>query len=84
MADIGGHGYLVTPNYDVKLLRLQVLVQERKSRIKRLNQDIEDLTEMAIKSKQAEVKMLELELNKLTNDLDKVGNLEEIIDIDIS
>ena len=83
MADIGGGKYLVEANHEVKILRLQTLIQERKSRIVRLNQDIEDLTEMAIKAKQAEVKMLELELHKLSNDLDKIGSLGEVIDIEV-
>jgi len=80
MADMGGNKFLVPENHDVKILRLQVLIQEKKSRIKRLNQDIEDLTEMAIKSKQAEVKMLELELHKLSIDLDMIGTTD-IIDV---
>jgi len=80
MADTDTNRYLVNPNHDVKILRLQVLIQEKKSRIKRLNQDIEDLTEMAIKSKQAEVKMLELELHKLSIDLDMIGTTD-IIDV---
>jgi hypothetical protein len=82
MADTGTNNFLVAPNHDVKLLRLQVLIQEKKSRIKRLNQDIEDLTEMAIKSKQAEVKMLELELHKLSEDLGKIGVSDaDVIDV---
>ncbi len=80
MADLGNNTYLVAANHDVKILRLQCLIQERKSRIKRLNQDIEDLTEMAIKSKQAEVKMLELELHKLSTDLDTIG-VTDVIDV---
>jgi len=83
MADIGGGKYLVEANHDVKILRLQTLIQERKSRIVRLKQDIEDLTEMAIRSKQAEIKMLELELNKLSEDLDRIGSVGEIIDIEV-
>jgi len=81
MVDIGQGKYLVDPNHDVKILRLQTLIQERKSRIVRLNQDIEDLTEMAIKTKQAEVKMLELELKKLSDDLDKIGFNADVIDV---
>jgi len=69
MSDIGENRYLVDPNAEVKILNLEARVQERISRINRLNQDIEDLTKMAIKSKQAEIKMLELELNKLKKDL---------------
>ena len=80
MADTDTSRYLVNPNHEVKLLRLQCVIQEKKSRIKRLNQDIEDLTEMAIKSKQAEVKMLELELTKLNNDLDTIGT-SDVIDV---
>ena len=80
MADMGGSKFLVPENYEVKVLRLQALIQERKSRIVRLKQDIEDLTEMAIRSKQAEVKMLELELNKLSDDLKTIGS-DVIIDI---
>lgn len=81
MADMGNNKYLVDANHDVKILRLQTLIQERKSRIVRLNQDIEDLTEMAIKSKQAEVKMLELELDKLNKDLDLIGVNADVIDV---
>lgn len=81
MVDVGGGNYLVDPNHDVKILRLQTMIQERKSRIVRLKQDIEDLTEMAIKTKQAEVKMLELELQKLNDDLGKIGFNADVIDV---
>jgi hypothetical protein len=82
MADMGGGNFMVPENYEVKVLRLQTHIQERKSRIVRLNQDIEDLKEAAIKSKQAEVKMLELELSKLTDDLDKINSAGVVIDIE--
>ena len=70
MADMGGGGrYLVVENLEVKILNKESEIQERISRVNRLKQDIEDLTEFAIKQKQAELKMLELELIKLREDL---------------
>ena len=77
MADTGQeHRYLVDPSSEVKVLSMEAKIQERISRINRLNQDIEDLTKMAIKSKQAEVKMLELELKKLQIDLQTITPID--------
>jgi hypothetical protein len=82
MADIGSNRYLVDPNLKVKVLAKEVEIQDRKSRIVKLKQDIEDLTEMAIKSKQAELEMLELEYQKLNEDLAILKPQDaEIIDI---
>ena len=84
MADAGQeqYGYLVDPNVEVKVLQLEAKIQERISRINRLKQDIDDLTKMAIKSKQAELKMFELELLKLRADLVRLKPEEaQIIDV---
>jgi predicted RNase H-like nuclease (RuvC/YqgF family) len=82
MADMGGQKFLVEPNHDVKILHLQCSIQERKSRLARLKQDIEDLKEMAIKSKEAEIKMLELELAELNQRLDTIAPTNaEVIDV---
>jgi hypothetical protein len=83
MADIGGGGkFLVEANLEVKILNKETEIQERISRINRLNQDIEDLTQFAIKTKQAEVKMLELELIKLKEQLSVLKPQDaDIIDI---
>jgi len=82
MADMGVTRVDIKETPNIKILKLQVLIQERKSRIVRLKQDIEDLTELAIRSKQAEVETLQLELNKLNDDLDRVGNFGNIIDVE--
>jgi hypothetical protein len=82
MADIGQGKFLVEANLEVKVLNKEANIQERVSRIKRLNQDIEDLTEFAIKQKKAEVVMLQLELIKLREELNVLKPQDaEIIDI---
>jgi hypothetical protein len=82
MADFGQDQFLVDPNTEVKTLQLEAKIQERVSRINRLKQDIDDLTKMAIKSKQAELKMFELELLKLRADLIRLKPEDaQIIDV---
>ena len=71
MGDIGGGlGHLVEAGHEAKLLTLKIDIQARKSRIVRLNQDIEDLKEAAIKAKEVEVMRLEDDLKELNKRLD--------------
>lgn len=82
MADIGTGKFLVEANLEVKILTKETDIQEKVSRINRLKQDIEDLTEFSIKAKLAEMKMLELELIKLRGDLEILKPQDaEIIDV---
>lgn len=82
MADMGVNKFLVEPNHDVKILGLQTQIQERRSRIVRLTQDIEDLKLLAIKQKEAEIKMLELDLAELNQRLDTIiPTTADVIDI---
>ena len=82
MADMGIRNHLVEPNHDVNILNLQTMIQEKRSRIVRLIQDIEDLELMAIKQKRAEIKMLELDLAELNQRLDTITPTDaEVIDM---
>ncbi len=82
MADYGTNNYLVDPNAEVKALNLDAKIQERVSRIARIRQDIEDLEKMAIVSKKAELKMLELELKKLKDEKAHISPQEaDIIEV---
>ena len=81
MADIGTK-FIVEANLEVKVLTLKARIQERVSRTARIKQDIEDLKKMAIVSKQAELKMLQLELNKLNTELVAISPEDaQIIDV---
>lgn len=79
MADMGGAKFLVEPNHSVKILGIQTNIQERKSRIVRLTQDIEDLQLLAIKQKEAEIEMLKLDLIELEKRLDMVNPTDATI-----
>lgn len=73
MADLGGGGqFLVSPNIEVEQKWLEVQIQERKSRIARHKQDIEDLQKGRIVELEAKVMMLDRELKHLE---DKLVNL---------
>jgi hypothetical protein len=66
MADIQVEGqWLVSPNKDIEVKWMDVAIQERKSRIIRFKQDIEDLTKGKIVELQAKMLMLEKELAHL-------------------
>ena len=66
MADLGrGSNWLVSPNIEVELKWAEVAIQEKKSRIIRHRQDIEDLQKGAIVDLEAKIMMLEKEVIKL-------------------
>jgi hypothetical protein len=68
MADIGVNGkYLVSPNAEIEALWKEAAIQEKRSKIVRAKQDIEDLMQGKIKTLQADIKMWELEIKKLEN-----------------
>ena len=66
MADLQrGSNWLVSPNIEVELKWAEVAIQEKKSRIIRHRQDIEDLKKGAIVDLEAKIMMLEKEVIKL-------------------
>jgi hypothetical protein len=66
MADIGvKQQYLVSPDHAVEQKWLQVQIQERKSRIARYKQDIEDCLKGRIIDLEAKIMMLEKEIQML-------------------
>jgi hypothetical protein len=63
MADVGGGStWLVSPTREIEDKWIEVQIQERKSRINRYKQDIEDMRKGRIVELEAKVMMLELEL----------------------
>lgn len=66
MADLQrGSNWLVSPNIEVELKWAEVAIQEKKSRIIRHRQDIEDLKKGTIVDLEAKIMMLEREVIKL-------------------
>ena len=61
--------WLIEPNADVKKKWIQCQVQERKSQIVRLEQDIEDLKNGQIVKLEATIIMLKKEMAQLKDDL---------------
>lgn len=63
MADVGGGtNWLVSPTREIEDKWIEVQIQERKSRIIRYKQDIDDLRKGRIIELEAKIMMLELEL----------------------
>jgi len=63
MADVGvGQNWLVSPTREIEDKWIEVQIQERKSRIIRYRQDIDDLRKGRIVELEAKIMMLELEL----------------------
>jgi hypothetical protein len=68
MADIGvQQRWLVSPNRDVEEMWKSVQIQEKKSRIARYRQDIDDLEKGKIVDLRAKILMLEREVKFLEN-----------------
>ena len=59
----------VSPDYEVEKKWLEVQIQERKSRIARLKQEIEDILKGLKVGKEADILMFEKELKLLEGDL---------------
>lgn len=74
MADIGGSSsqFLVSPNHEIEMKWVEVQIQERKSRIARHKQDIEDLQKGKIVDLEAKIMMLVKELKHLENKLNNI------------
>ena len=66
MADVGTQqNWLVSPDSIVERMWLEVQIQEKKSRIARYKQDIEDLVKGRMVDLQAKIIMLEKEIKAL-------------------
>lgn len=73
MGDIGSNRqWLVDPNEEVKKKWISCQIQERKSQIVRLTQDIEDLREGQIVKLEATIIMLEKEVKDLMSKLNAI------------
>ena len=68
MADIGvKQQFLVTPDHEIEQMWIDVQIQEKKSRIVKTRQDIEDLIKGMKVKLEAQVMMLEREVKFLEN-----------------
>jgi len=77
MADIPVESnWLVSPDIDIERKWIEVQIQERKSRIARHRQDIEDLRKGKIVDLEARIMILTKELKHLESKLDKTKPIE--------
>ena len=77
MADLQTEGnWLVSPDNEIKRKWIEVQIQERKSRIARHKQDMEDLLKGKIVDLEARILMLEKELKDLELERDRVTIIE--------
>jgi len=67
MADLGSNNWLVSPTHEVEQKWIAVQIQERKSQIVKLKQDIEDLIKGRQVALEAKILMLESEVIELEN-----------------
>lgn len=82
MADLGNsRNWLVSPTEDIKKKWILCQIQERKSQVVRLRQDIEDLQKGQIVKLEATIMMLEKEINKLNDELNCI-DIESKVNID--
>lgn len=61
--------WLVSPTKEIEEMWVKVKIQEQKSKIVRWNQDVEDLMKGRILDFQSRIKMAELEIRSLENQL---------------
>lgn len=70
MADVGvNKQWLVSPTQEIEDMWVKVSIQEKKSRIVKHRQDLEDLMQGEVVRIQALIKMLELEQKELESKL---------------
>lgn len=72
MADLGTTGWLVEAGSDVKKKWLKVQVQEKKSRIARYKQDIEDLKQGRILELECRIAVLEQQMKDQQAEMDAI------------
>ena len=77
MADLPIEGnWLVSPDVEIKRKWIEVQIQERKSRIARHRQDIEDLLKGKMVDLEARILMLDRELQELEREKNKYVPIE--------
>jgi len=77
MSDIGiPKNWLVSPTKEIDEMWIKVQIQEKKSMISRKTQDIEDLEKGRILDLRAQIKLHELEINKLESNLLKSQSIQ--------
>lgn len=75
MGDIVVEGnWLVSPNQEIEVKWIEVQIQERKSRISRHKQDMEDLIKGKVVDLEARILMLDKELKELESKKTKLIN----------
>ena len=80
MADLGSNrNWIVEPNEEIKKKWLSCQIQERKSQVVRLKQDIEDLKQGQIVKLEATIMMLDKEIAKLLNELNAIDVSAEVV-----
>ncbi len=71
MGDIGKNsGWLVSPDKEIERKWIEIQIQERKSRVVRYKQDIEDLVRGKIVDLEAKILMLDKEIKHLESQRD--------------
>lgn len=77
MADIPIEGnWLVSPDQEIERKWIEVQIQERKSRIARHKQDIEDLIKGKMVELESRILMLEKELKELESKKNRVTSID--------
>ena len=84
MADIGQH--LVPADTIAKLYDMEMLLETKKSKLVRIEQDIKDITNIALKAKERERHMTNKDIEECKRKIvvlnqHKVNNNDEIIDV---
>ena len=78
MADLPIEGnWLVSPNREIEVKWIEVQIQERKSRISRHKQDMEDLIKGKLVDLEARILMLDKELKELETKKIKLSGLQK-------
>ena len=78
MADLPvNQNFLVSPDHEVEKKWIEVQINERKSRVNKITQDIEDLRKVQLIKLEAQIMMLEKEINKLQSELDRKEPIED-------
>ena len=72
MSDLGTEHWLVSPSAEIERKWIEVQIQERKSRINRHRQDMEDLKLGKLVDLEARILILDLELKELEAKRDAV------------
>lgn len=86
MADLNAHQHLVPADTQAKLYEAEMLLETKKSQLVRVEQDIKDITNIALKEKERQRHMLTLDIEAAKKQITalqahRVNNNDEIIDV---